>query len=215
MDRTERPRPDTATVAAIVLAAGTSSRMGTHKLLLPLGDRPIIAHTVEAVVGRAVSPIVVVLGRDAALLAPHLPAQGITIVINPDFASGMASSLRVGVNALPRTPVGTIVLLGDQPLVTPDLIDGILAEAAKHPEAIVSANVAGKRGHPVYFPRNLFDALTAVTGDEGGRSVIAQHEESLRLLDWPEVSTGLDVDTTAEYELLRSIWSAQIEGEPR
>ncbi len=205
----ERPPSYTFAIAAIVLAAGTSSRMGAQKLLLPLGDRPIITRTLEAIVGRAVSPVVVVLGRDAELVAPHLPVRGISAIVNPDFASGMASSLRVGVSALPPAHLGTIVLLGDQPLISAELIDAVLAEAMTHPEAIVSASFAGNRGHPVYFPRRLFGELTAVKGDEGGRSIIARHKESLRLVAWPDLYAGQDVDTPEEYERLKSAWAAQ------
>lgn len=208
MERTAAERPS---IAAIVLAAGTSSRMGAHKLLLPLGDRPIIAHIVAAVLSCAVSPVVVILGRDADRVTSALPPQDVTVVVNPDYATGMASSLRAGMDALPAQSLGAILLLGDQPLVTPALIASVLAEANAHPGAIVSASFGGQRGHPVYFPRHLFGELSMIQGDEGGRNVIARHGASLLLVDWPDISAGLDVDTMDEYARLKSLWAAHSE----
>jgi len=200
---------DDTSIGAIILAAGTSSRMGAHKLLLPLGDQPIIAHTVAAVTSISLSPVIVVLGRDATKVAQQLPTQGITPVINPDYATGMASSLRAGISAIPASSTGALILLGDQPLVTPALIETVITEATAHPNAIISASFAGRRGHPVYFPHQLFAELSAITGDEGGKSVIARHATSLRLIDWPDTTTALDADTTKDYTRLQSAWATR------
>ncbi len=183
--------------------------MGAHKLLLPLGNRPLLAHAVAAATSSGASPRIVVLGRDAERVSTTLPQQGITVAVNPDFATGMASSLRHGINALPAQAAGTLLLLGDQPLVTPTLIEYILAEARRHPRAIVAASFAGQRGHPVYFPRHYFAELCALQADEGGRNVIANHAHDLRLVEWPDVAAGFDVDTEDDYAQVLARWSAQ------
>src|SRR5262245_20426761 len=148
--------PATAAIAAIVLAAGQSSRMGAQKLLLPLGGWPLVAYAVAAACASAADPVLVVLGREAEQVAQALPVGRFMLATNPDYASGMASSLRVGLDTLPEAVLGALILLGDQPLVTPSIVAALLDEARRSPNAIVAAAYAGKRGHPVYFPRQLF-----------------------------------------------------------
>src|SRR5581483_6688072 len=154
---------DQAPLAAIVLAAGRSTRMDAHKLLLPLGNRPLVAHAVAAACASGAEPVIVVLGHDAGRVAAALPAGRQQVVINPSYQEGMATSLRAGLLALPAEPAGALILLGDQPFVTLDLIEQVLAAARETPERIVAASYEGQRGNPVYFPRAYFAELRAVT----------------------------------------------------
>ena len=197
--------PDTSS-AAVVLAAGRSTRMGVHKLLLPLGGRPLVSYAVAAACASRAQPVVVVLGHDAAAVRAALPPDRQRYVVNDAFASGMASSLRAGIAALPPSAAGAIVLLADQPLVTPALVATVLAEAAAHREQIVAATYAGVRSHPVYFPRALFAELAAVVGDEGGRSVLARHADRLRQLPLGPAEAALDVDRPGDYERVVAAW---------
>jgi molybdenum cofactor cytidylyltransferase len=197
------------TIAAIVLAAGRSSRMGRHKLLLPLGNRPLVSYAVEAACASSADPVYVVLGYQAPEVAAALPSGRYRIRVNPNFASGMASSLRVGIETLvtlPRGVLGAIILLADQPLVSPGLINRLLVSAMASPEAIIAATYAGQRSTPVYFPHALFQELRNITGDEGGRSVIARHPDLLKLEPIEEHARGLDVDREEEYEQLLAQW---------
>src|SRR5579862_5040588 len=205
------PTSGQSPIGAVILAAGRSTRMqalGTPKLLLPLGGRPLITYAVAAACASRVDPLIVVLGNAAeraqtalnewaASATPAILAGRYHCVVNPDFAQGMASSLRVGITTLvsiaPDT-MGVVILLADQPLVTTALLDSLLAEAYATPEAIVAASYGGQRGHPIYFPRALFDELMAVTGDEGGRSVVAHHADRLRLIPIVETRASLDID---------------------
>src|SRR5262249_14959880 len=180
-------------IAAIILAAGQSSRMGAQKLLLPLGGRPLVAYAVAVACGSAADPVLVVLGREAEQVAEVLPLGRHMTVTNPDYASGMASSLRVGLAALPEAAAGALILLRDQPLVTPSIVAALLDEARRLPTAIVAATYAGRRGHPVYFPRRLFPELHAVLGDEGGRYVLAAHPDLVRTVDFGDLSANRDV----------------------
>jgi molybdenum cofactor cytidylyltransferase len=193
-------------IAAVVLAAGRSSRMGTHKLLLPLGDRPVIAHVVAAACASGADPVLVVLGHGAERVRAALPPSRVQIVENPAYAGGMASSLRVGIAAVPAECAGALVLLGDQPLITAALLDRLIAAARQAPDTIVSAAYGGRRGSPVYFPRMDFVALEAVAGDEGGRSVLAQHPDRVRLVECADVGSALDVDDPVGYERIRVEW---------
>jgi molybdenum cofactor cytidylyltransferase len=196
-------------VAAIVLAAGRSSRMGQHKLLLPLGGQPLLAHTVAAACSSSADPVIVVLGRDAAEVADALPPGRWSATVNADYARGMASSLQRGLAAVPVQMQGTLILLGDQPLVTTPLIEAVLGEARHHADSIIAASYAGARGHPIYFPQALFAELRELSGDEGGRSVIARHADILRLVAWPDAHAALDVDTPGSYEALLRMWPAE------
>lgn len=200
---------DAAQFAAVVLAAGRSSRMGAHKLLLALGDRPLIAHTVTAACASSANPVVVVLGHDADRVAAALPSGRQQVVINPNYAEGMATSLRASLEALPHTTMGALILLGDQPLFTRDLIEMMLDAARQSPDSILAASYGARRGNPVYFPRAYFEELRNVTGDEGGRSVIQRHPESVRLVDIAEADAALDADAPEDYQRILAAWERQ------
>jgi molybdenum cofactor cytidylyltransferase len=193
-------------IAAVVLAAGRSTRMGAHKLLLPLGGRPLVSYAVSAACASRATPVVVVLGFDAEAVRAALPPYRQRYVVNDAFASGMASSLRAGIAALLPSATGALVQLADQPLVGVSLVNQVLDEAAAHPEQIVAATYAGLRSHPVYFPRALFAELAAVEGDEGGRSVLARHADRVRLLPLEPADAALDVDRTGDYERVVAAW---------
>jgi CTP:molybdopterin cytidylyltransferase MocA len=156
-----------------------------------------------------------VLGRGATEVAAALPAGRQQIIVNPDFATGMASSLRAGLEALPAAAAGALILLGDQPLVTPEIVARLLAEVRRSPTAIVAAAYAGKRGHPVYFPQDLFPDLRAVSGDEGGRSVVAAQRDRLRIVDFGELPADHDVDRPEDYAELVANWSRYRPQPPR
>ena len=193
-------------VAAIVLAAGRSSRMGQHKLLLPLGGRPLVTYAVDAACGSGAYDVVVVVGHDAGEIAPALAGKRCRIAVNAAYADGMATSMQAGVRDLPANVAGVLILLADQPLVTSAMVDLMLAAATADSQAIHAATYGGKRGNPVYFPRALFGELLAVSGDEGGRSVVARHVDLLHLVPMPTAEAALDVDTPGEYERLISSW---------
>jgi molybdenum cofactor cytidylyltransferase len=193
-------------VAAVVLAAGRSSRMGEYKLLLPLGGRPLVTYAVEAACGSSADAVIVVVGHNARDVTAALTGMPCRIIVNESYADGMATSLRTGIASLPSDAVGALILLADQPLVTSRMVNLMLAAAIREHQAIHAASYNGKRGNPVYFPRTLFGELLAVSGDEGGRSVIARHSGDVRLVAMPCKDAALDVDTPREYERLVAGW---------
>jgi molybdenum cofactor cytidylyltransferase len=186
--------------------------MGQHKLLLPLGGQPLVSYAVEAALASVADPVLVVLGYQADKVAEVLPSGRYLTCINPNFAGGMASSLRVGIEALSRlgdssiSITGTAVLLADQPLVSAAIVNRVLMAARAAPDAIIAAAYAGQRSTPVYFPASLWSELLQVEGDEGGRSVIARHQDLLRLEPQGDPGAGLDVDRMEDYLRLKANW---------
>lgn len=194
-------------IAAIVLAAGRSTRMGTFKLLLPLGGRPLAIYAIEAASMSDADPVIVVVGQEADRMHAQLRSDRYKIVYNAEFAQGMATSLRAGVSALPAEVNGALVVLADQPLITATHMNALLTQARQHPDAIIAAAHHNRRGNPVYFPQHLFGELGAITGDEGGRSVISRHADIVQLVEMNDPAVLTDIDQPEEYERLANTWT--------
>jgi molybdenum cofactor cytidylyltransferase len=190
--------------AAIILAAGRSSRMGSHKLLLPYKGRPLVSWVVAAALASQADPVIVVLGHEAERVRAALPDGRLTTIVNPAYAEGMSTSLRVGLTSTPQQVDGAIILLGDQPLVKSSIIDAMIAESTRAPGAIIAASYQERRSNPVLFPRQYFAELEAITGDEGGRSALARHPDRIRLFETKDALAGRDIDTPEEYQALVS-----------
>ncbi|GCE25012.1 molybdenum cofactor cytidylyltransferase [Dictyobacter alpinus] len=212
--------PNIDAIAAIILAAGSSSRMahGYHKLLLPLGEKPVLAHVVEATLQSQVSHIVVVLGHQSpqitAALDNYIHNNKISLQENPDYKQGMSTSLRAGLQALSKhhnleAYTGAIVLLGDQPFISSHLLDTLIATRQQTGKSIVAPCYHGKRGNPVLFAASLFAELATVTGDEGGRSVIAKHAAEVESVELSDAQAQYDVDTWEAYQAALTAWQQQ------
>jgi molybdenum cofactor cytidylyltransferase len=144
-----------------------------------------------------------VLGHEAPQVDAALQAERWFLTIhNPWYVDGMSASLKIGLAATPKDVDGAIILLGDQPHVTAEIINAMIAESAREPDAIIAASYQGRRGNPVLFPRQYFAELEAITGDEGGRSVLTRYPERVRLLEIDDALAGFDVDTPEEYQAL-------------
>jgi len=203
--------------AALILAAGSSSRMGAgrHKLLLPLGDRPVLAHVIDATLASQARPIVIVLGHQALLvrasLASYTTDPALTMIDNADYLQGMSTSLQVGLQALtnttsPYTFDSVLIMLGDQPLITARFIDILLATRQTSQKRILAPLYHGKRGNPILFDASLFPELMEVTGDEGGRSVIERHRQELATVELGDAVANYDVDTWEAYQEVVEEW---------
>ncbi len=144
-------------VAAIILAAGRSSRMGSHKLLLPYKGRPIVNWVLAAACASQADPVIIVLGHEAEQVDAALRAERWFLAIhNPWYMDGMSTSLKIGLAATPKDEDGAIILLGDQPLITPEIINAMIAESARDPDAIIAASYQGRRGQSRAFPTQIF-----------------------------------------------------------
>ena len=189
-------------IAAVVLAAGMSSRMGRQKLLLPMeGGRLLIRLSVERVLAAGLDDVVIVLGRDAEAVAAALAGLPVRTVVNPRYAEGQSTSLRAGLDALPAGTEAAVVALGDQPLPDPGLIRRLVALFRQTGRPVVVPRYHDGRGNPVLFSAAVFDELRAVTGDRGGRGVIAR--DPARVAEVPVDSPmPPDVDTWDDYSAL-------------
>ncbi|MEI8307611.1 MAG: nucleotidyltransferase family protein [Chloroflexales bacterium] len=186
----------------ILLAAGTSSRMGQSKQLLEWRGRPLVRHVAEqALASRLMIGLVVVVGAAAdAVQAALAGLDGLVIVQNPTYASGQASSLRTGLGALPATARAALVLLVDQPFVTPALIDTIIVAHATDPDArAIIPYYRGRRGNPVLLTRAIFAELRLLEGDVGAREVLARHAGEVRQIAVDDPAVVSDMDTPEDY----------------
>ena len=198
-------------IAAIILAAGTSSRMGAEKntLILSLQGRPLLTYVIEAVLGSHARPIILVLGHQANEVREHIQAyqDQLTIIENPAYSQGLSTSMQAGLRVLlsekentsQHSPTGAIFLLGDQPMLTPRLIDKLLTLREQTGKRIVVPRYQGQRGNPVVFSLDLASELMQVRGDEGGRSVLKRYPEEIATLEIDTPTANVDVDTWEAY----------------
>jgi molybdenum cofactor cytidylyltransferase len=196
MEIPTRPQPRERTAAQGLLGAGRSSRMGgPNKLMADFDGEPLLRRTARQVLSSRVRETVAVLGHQVDRARAALEGLPVGLVVNEDFASGLSSSLKAGIRALPPEAAGALVVLGDMPGVTgADLDRMIAAFEASGGRAIVRATHGGKRGNPVLLPRALFTAVEALSGDTGARHIVESGEAEV-----VDVEIGaaafLDVDT--------------------
>jgi molybdenum cofactor cytidylyltransferase len=196
--RDERPPalPRLPRIGAIVLAAGLSSRMGSNKLLAPVGGKPLVRHAVEAALGSAAGPVIVVTGRDGDAVRGAVTPLAVSFVNNPDFSKGLSTSLRFGLNALPADCDGVVVLLGDMPGVTAALLDKLIAAFdPAEDRAICVATRHGRRGNPVLWGRRFFPEMLAIEGDVGARHLIGQYADLVVEVEAADDGPLTDIDT--------------------
>ena len=192
----ERPaQPGVAPrIAALVLAAGQSSRMGgRNKLLAEVDGRPLLGHALDAAEGSRARPVIVVTGHAQAEVAALLRERDVQTVHNPAYESGMASSLRAGLSALPGDVDGVVVLLGDMPGVDAETVNRLIA--AFDPDrgaAIVAAAGHGRRGNPVLLARRFFPEVREIEGDQGAKPILQAYPDQIRLVDCADAFTDLD-----------------------
>ena len=206
--RAEQPKPRTRPrLAAIVLAAGRSTRMGgPNKLLEPLFGRPMARHAVEAALGAELAEVVVVTGHQRGAVEAALEGLPVRFVYNPDFADGLSTSLKSGIGALGADVDGAVVMLGDMPGVTSGLVRRLAA--AYDPERggyIVAPIRNGRRGNPVLWGRRLFADLREIDGDIGGRRLLDVHPEAVREVEADDDGALIDIDTPEMLAAIKAI----------
>ena len=187
-------------IAAAILAAGTSSRLGTSKQLLELDGRPVLAHTLDAVLRADLEPVLVVLGHLQNQIQQRLDFSGVTVINNPDYATGQSSSVRAALRELPDDIDAVVFILGDQPLVEPAVIDALTSARRQQGASIVQPRYAEGRGNPVLIGHELFTELNELTGDMGARPVIEQHRDEVLLVDLARFHRPEDIDTREDFE---------------
>ena len=191
-------------VSAVILAAGTSSRMGQAKQLLALGESTVLAHTLAHVRAAAFHEIILVLGASAESIRSRLPSpHELKIVVNPDYQQGIASSLRTGLMAVDPNSDAALIILGDQPFLRPQTLDRIVDEYRRSQAQIVIPLYQGQRGNPVLLDRSVFAEVMALEGDVGSRAIFANHLDGIVNVEVEDKGILLDLDEPADYERLK------------
>ena len=166
-------------VAAVILAAGGSTRLGRPKQLLPWGSTTLLGHVVDTVRSWDLEPIVVVLGHHARAVREAVDLTGTRVVVNEAWQQGMASSIRSGLAELvgERGTGAALIVLGDQPGISGEVVRAVIERAAGSPAPVVAPCYRGIRSNPVLVRRRLWDAFMQVSGDAGARSLLQSHPE--------------------------------------
>src|SRR5438552_6375259 len=212
MEIVTRPQPrakpedeDSRNVTAIILAAGRSTRMGgPNKLLAELDGKKLVRIATEQALASKASDVVVVTGHQAELVEQALEGLKVRFVRNPDFAGGLASSVKAGIAAVPENADGAVICLGDMPLIDAHLIDRLIETFAPDRGNLIAVPVAdGRRGNPVLWSRRFFKELMTLDGDIGARHLIAKHAEAVAEVPVEGDGAFLDIDTPQALEAAR------------
>jgi len=189
-----------------VLAAGRSSRfraqggVAVTKLVETLGDKPIVRMAAEAALASRARPVIVVTGHARSTVEAALAGLDVEYAHNPEYSSGLASSLRVGLAAMPTDVAGALVLLGDMPWIDARLIDALIDGFQANARALAAAPMhEGRRGNPVLLGRGLFAAATRLKGDEGARRLVAAlGAGEVVEVEAPDSGVVVDIDTPSD-----------------
>lgn len=186
-------------VHALIMAAGQSRRMGdVNKLLAKLDNKSLIRHVVESACDSEVSTVTVVTGFESEKAEQVLSGLKVNFVHNPDYANGLASSLRRGVLAVPSDSRGALVLLADMPYITSEMINGLVKKFNDgSANSIIQAASHGKRGNPVMWASRYFDELCNISGDVGARHLIGEYSEYVIEIELGDAA-AMDIDTPVE-----------------
>jgi CTP:molybdopterin cytidylyltransferase MocA len=203
-----KPRTDSISIPAIVLAAGGSTRLGQPKQLLrlpELGGETLVDHTINLAIAAGTAPVFVVLGAEANEIQRQSQLLECIVIRNEAWREGMASSIRLGVAAVMGNAPdasGAMVLVCDQPALSADHLRALLNAHRADPKSIVASRYAGRAGVPVVFPRALFPALLELKGDQGARAMLQQSGLAVDAIDFP--GGELDLDSPEDLQRLES-----------
>ncbi len=191
-------------IAAIILAAGQASRFRAAageagpatKLVARLDGKPLVRHVAEAALASRAAPVIVVTGHAEEVVRAALEGLPLTFTHNGAYASGLASSLQQGLSSAPSDCEGALVMLGDMPLVSPEIIEQLIEAFERNPSTKAVAPVReGQRGNPVLLSRALFPAVAALSGDVGARALLAAAQGEILEVAVASRAVTFDVDT--------------------
>jgi len=185
---------------AVVLAAGESKRMGEAKLLLPFGEKTIIETVIDNVIQSKVEKILVVLGSDRETIEQKIKNYSLKIAFNPDFRSGMLSSVHAGFRALPENAQAALVVLGDQPSISTSVIDELIDAYRRTRKRIVLPVYKSERGHPVLIDMKYRNEVENLSPDIGLRGTVYNHPEDILEVEVKSQSVLRDIDYIEDYK---------------
>lgn len=195
----------TPIIAAVIAAAGRSRRMGEPKQLLPWGESTVIAAVVSHLAAAGAHPLICVTGHRHAEIASALTATPAEVLYNQAYATAeMLHSYQIGLDALQQRPSdGAILALGDQPHIPTLVLRQIVEQAQQTPTAIVIPSYNLRRGHPFYVPRQLWQKIIALSGEETLRTVVNRHSAAIVYVNVDDDAILRDMDTPEAYAALR------------
>jgi molybdenum cofactor cytidylyltransferase len=164
-----------------------------NKMLADIAGTPMVRRAVEAALASKARPVVAVTGHMAPEVSSALSGLDVTLVANPDYATGLASSLKAGIKALPPSCDGALILLGDMPQIAPEHLNTLVANFT--PDTIVVPVHEGRQGNPVLWPARFFPELLQLDGDAGAKRLIGSHAAHVREVDLATTAIFADVDT--------------------
>ena len=195
------PDAQPASVALLLLAAGASTRMGRPKQLLPYHGRTLLRHAAETAIASGCAPIVLVTGALHEALVAEVSGLPIRAIHNPEWETGMASSIRAGLAALNESPpAAVLIMLTDQPLVTPGLLQELITRQQQTQAPVVAATYGDTLGVPAVFAAAMLPELLQLQGQQGAGRLIGSYGAAVERVPFPEGL--LDVDTPAQYAAL-------------
>lgn len=187
----------------IILAAGRSARLGSPKQLLPYADKNLLQHSIDVAVESSMKPIIVVLGSEIEEIERKIDNSEVIIAKNPDWESGMASSVVCGIKTLNKLHPdieSVILMVCDQPFVNPGLLNDLVRKHMESGSSIVASSYENIMGTPALFHKKHFPELASLEGDTGAKSLFKKHAEILQTI--PFEKGGIDIDTIEDYRIL-------------
>jgi len=197
------PSAEPPRVAAVVLAAGSSTRMGRNKMLLDLGDRTVVRRAVQAVIDAGVDRVVVVLGHEAERVEAELSGLPCTRVVNPEHALGVGTSLHRGIAHAADGADAIVVTLADMPFVSAGMIATVVERYRETRAPLVVSRYGEIQAPPTLYDRALFAELLAVPDERCGKQVVRRHLDEAVAVAWPEDALR-DIDVAEDYERVRA-----------
>lgn len=192
-----------SSVAGLVLAAGSSTRMGRNKMLLDLDGRSVVRRTVEAALAAGLDRVVVVLGHEADHVRASLEGLACELIINPDHAKGVGTSLHAGLRHVAPSASAAVVILADMPFVTPAMIAGVVRLHRETGARLVLSHYGDVQAPPTLYARALFADVLAVPDEKCGKQVAKRYRDEAAIASWPE-SALRDIDVADDYEAIRA-----------
>jgi len=186
-------------VAGILLAAGTSSRMGSNKLLFELDGESVLRGAARRALAGGLSPLLVILGHQEEKARQELDGLPCQVVVNPNYEQGITSSLKAGVAALPDGVQAAMVMLADMPFVTAEMLAGLIDRYRSTGAPLAISDYEGVNAPPMLYDRSLFGELLTMTEEGCGRQVVKRHRHEAEVLAWPAAALA-DLDVPEDYE---------------
>jgi molybdenum cofactor cytidylyltransferase len=199
------PSERAGAVAGVVLAAGTSSRMGQNKLFMQVEGEPLVRRVVGRAARAGFDPLIVVVGHQADLVRQALDGIPYRPIVNPDYERGVNSSLRAGIQAASVTPArAAVVVLADMPFVTTAMMETLVDSYRSGDAPLVISDYGGVNAPPMLYDRSLFGELAVSEGQGCGKHVVKRHRHEAASVSWPEEALT-DLDAPEDYERVKAL----------